>query len=281
MDIPKLGGIGLTSSQRRTTQTLSKTNRALSKILERLATAKRINRASDDAAGLAVAEQLTTQMRGFKIAEQNVADAMSALNIADGASTEIENMLQRQRELAIQARNGTLTDDQRQMLDVEYQNLTEEIGRIAESTQFNTQNVSNNQGLATGSAEIQVGPNAGQTITLPAVDMTAAGLGIGGTSIATAAGAAGAMNVLDTAIESMGSQRAALGSMVNRLESTQNNLMVAEVNTTAAESILRDEDMAIGIAELTKNRLLMETGTRAFSRFNEISANHILGLLQQ
>ncbi len=280
MEIQKLGGLRITSTQKKLTGTLRKTNEALSKILEKLANAKRINRASDDAAGLAVAEQLSTQVRGFKMASRNVSDAMSALNIADGASNEIGSMLQRQRELALQARNDTLTDDQRQQIDVEYQNLTQEIDRIAGGTQFNTQTVANNQELASGNAQIQAGPNAGDTVTLPSVDMTAVGLGVNGTSIADAASAGNALAAIDNAIDTMGTQRATIGAMTNRLESTQNNLMVAEVNTTAAESILRDQDMAMGIAEMTKNRLLQETGMRAFQRFNEISGNHILGLLQ-
>jgi len=280
MEIQKLGGLRITSTQKKFTGTLRKTNKAHSKILEKLANAKRINRASDDAAGLAVAEQLSTQVRGFKMASRNVSDAMSALNIADGASNEIGSMLQRQRELALQARNDTLTDDQRQQIDVEYQNLTQEIDRIAGGTQFNTQTVANNQGLASGNAQIQVGPNVGDTVTLPSVDMTAVGLGVNGTSIADAASAGNALTAIDNAIDTMGTQRATIGAMTNRLESTQNNLMVAEVNTTAAESILRDQDMAMGIAEMTKNRLLQETGIRAFQRFNEISGNHILGLLQ-
>lgn len=280
MEIQKTGGLGLVSAQKRSTSALRKTNKALSKILERLSTAKRINRASDDAAGLSIAEQLSTQVRGFKMASRNVSDAMSALNIADGASTEIQSMLQRQRELSLQARNDTLTDEQRQQLDVEFQNLTQEIDRIAQGTQFNTQDVTSGQGLGSGNAQIQVGPNAGDVVNLPNIDMTAATLGTSGASIADSASAASALTAIDNAMETMGTQRATIGSMVNRFESTQNNLMVAETNTTAAESMLRDQDMAMGLVEMTKNRLLQETGIRAFQRFNEISANHILGLLQ-
>ena len=280
MDIQQTGGFGFSGSQKLSNSALRKTNTALSKILDKLATAKRINRASDDAAGLAVAEQLSSQIRGFKMASQNVSDAMSALNIADGASAEIEGMLQRQRELTIQSKNDTLTDEQRQQLDVEYQNLTQEIDRIAESTQFNTQNVANGQGLGAGGASIQAGPNAGNAVNLPNIDMTANSLGISGTSIADSASATNALNSIDNALESMGSQRSSIGAMVNTFESTQNNLSVAEINTQAAESILRDQDIATGLAEMTKNQLLRETGTKAFQRFNKISANHIIGLLE-
>ena len=280
MEIHKIGGSRLTGPLKRTSSTLRKTNKQLAKVLEQLANAKRINRASDDAAGLAIAEQLSTQVRGFKTAGRNVSDAMSALNIADGASNEIHSMLQRQRELAVQARNDTLTDDQRQALDVEYQNLNEEINRIATGTEFNTQDVTSGQGLASGNAQIQVGPNAGDTVTLPNVDLTTVGLGLNNTSIADSASAANAMTAIDGAMEGMNTQRATMGALVNRFESTQNNLMVSETNTTAAESILRDQDMAMGLAELTRNRLLQETGMRAFQRFSDISANHIMGLLR-
>jgi len=281
MEIQRAGGLRIETGRKQTTDALRRTGKELSKILERLASARRINRASDDAAGLGVAEQLNTQVRGFKMAERNVEDAMSALNIAEGAATEISSMLQRQRELAIQARNDTLSDDQRQQLDVEYQNLSMEITRIAEGTQFNTQNVAGGTGLASGTAQIQVGPNEGDVVTMPAVDMTSIGLGIAGTSIADSVSASGALSAINNAIDAMGTQRSTIGAMVNRFESTQNNLMVAEVNTTAAESILRDEDMAMGLADLTRARLLQESGMRAFKRFNEISSNHILGLLQQ
>ncbi len=273
-------GMRIASTQKRSTNALRKTGKSLSKILEKLANAKRINRASDDAAGLAVAEQLNSQIRGFKMASNNVSDAMSALNIADGASNEIQSMLQRQRELSLQARSDTLTDDQRQQLDVEYQNLTQEIDRVAQGTQFNSQDLNSGQGLASGNAQIQAGANAGDTVALPAIDMSTASLGTAGTSIADSASAAAALTNIDGAIESMGTQRSTIGAMTNRFESTQNNLMVAETNTQAAESVLRDQDMAMGLAEMTRNRLLQETGMAAFQRFNEISANHILGLLQ-
>ncbi len=259
---------------------LKKTNKALSKVLEKLSTAERINRASDDAAGLSIAEQLSSQVRGFNQASNNIADAMSALNIADGASNEIQSMVQRQRELAIQASNDTLTNEQRQTLDVEYQQLTQEINRIAEGTEFNTQEVADGTGLSDGDAVIQAGANAGDEVILPVVDMTAAGLGIAGTGIGDRASATAALATLDSANSAINEQRSTVGAFVNRFEHAGNNLAVAEVNTQAAESVLRDQDMAMGLAELTRNRLLTEVGHKAFSHFREISANHILTLLQ-
>lgn len=280
MQIPKTGGSPGLIGADRSTKALKKTGRSLQKILERLATAQRINRASDDAAGLGVSENLRTQTRGFKMAERNVEDAMAALDIADSTANESSAILQRQRELTIQARNDTLTDDQRGQLNVEYQQLNQELNRIANAASYNTQGVAAGQGLATGNAVVQAGANSGDELTLPEVDVSGDSLGVSGTSIATGADAANALGVIDTALANLGAQRSTLGATVNRFESTQNNLNIALVNTQAAESVLRDQDMAQGLADLTRERLLQEGGMRAFARFQQVSANHLLGLLQ-
>jgi flagellin len=263
-----------------TAKSLNKTNRELNKILQKLSTALRINQASDDASGLSISEQLRTQIRGFKAASQNVTDATSALAIAEGTGKEVSAMLQRQRELALQAGNDTLSDKQRAGIDVEYQNLTSEIDRITGAAQFNTQNVANGQGLGSGSAQIQAGANAGEQIQIPVVNMNATSLGITGTSVVDRASAQTALSKLDGALDNLNSQRSAIGSMMNRLESTGNNLSIAEINTQAAESVLRDQDMAAGLAEMTRQKLLLESGTKAFSRFNEINAQNLFGLLK-
>ena len=261
-------------------KSLDKTNKDLNKILERLSTALRINRASDDAAGLGIAEQLTTQIRGFQQATNNVSDAMSALNIADSAGNQVSDMVQRQRELALQSSNATLTDTQRQDLNVEYQALTQEITRISSASQFNTQSVAAGTGLSSGAAVIQAGPNAGDQVTMPKTDFTAAALAISGTSIDTAANATNAINNLDNALNTLNSQRSTLGAMTNRFESTVNNLSIAAINTQAAESVIRDQDMAAGLVELTSKQLLQQSTLSAFSKFNEVSANHIMALLK-
>jgi flagellin len=270
----------MVQGQDQTAKSLNKTSKDLGKILEKLSTALRINRASDDAAGLAISQQLETQSRGFNMADQNVTSAMSALNIADATGGQISDMVQRQHELALQANSDTLTNQQRQGLDTEYQALTQEINRISGSAQFNTQTVANGQGLASGNAQIQAGANAGDQIQVPQTNMSAAALGITGTSIATGAGAQTALSKLDKALNTLNTQRSTIGSMVNRFESVQNNLSVANINTQAAQSVIQDQDMAAGLAELTKTKLLLESGTQAFSRYNEISANHLFGLLQ-
>jgi flagellin len=258
---------------------LRRNNRHLKKILERLSTAQRINRASDDAAGLGVSEQLRTNIRGFKMATRNVEDAMAALNIADGGATEISSMMQRQRELAITARNDTLTDHDRQSLDAEYQALSQEIDRLARGTRYNRQNTADGTDLASGSAAVQAGSEAGDQIALPAIDFTTATSGVAGTSIATSADAATALDSVDGAIQSLNQQRSTVGATINRFVSTVDNLSVAMINTQAAESVLRDQDMAEGIVELTRQQLLQEGGLSVFQRFNEISRNHIMGLL--
>jgi len=280
MQIQGIGGLGMVQGQDQTVKSLNKTNRDLGKILEKLSTALRINRASDDAAGLSISQQLETQSRGFNMADQNVTSAMSALNIADSTGGQISDMVQRQRELALQASNDTLTNQQRQGLDTEYQSLTQEIDRISGSSQFNTQNVANGQGLASGNAQLQTGANAGDQIQLPATNMGATALGITGTSIATGAGAQTALSKLDSALDTLNTQRSTIGSMTNRFESVRNNLSVSDINTQAAQSVLQDQDMAAGLADLTKTKLLLESGTQAFARYNEISSNHLFGLMQ-
>jgi flagellin len=276
----RTNGIGGAVPSDRTAKSLSKDNRELNKILQKLSTALRINQAGDDASGLSISEQLRTQIRGYKAASQNVTDATSALAIAEGTGHEVSAMVQRQRELALQAGSDTLSDEQRKGLNVEYQALTAEIDRITGAAQFNTQNVANGQGLGAGNAQIQAGANAGDQMPVPAVNMTATALGVAGTSVADKASAQAAISKLDTALDNLNSQRSTIGSMMNRLESTQNNLSVAEINTQAAESVLRDQDMAAGLAEMTRQRLLVESGTRALARFQEISANNLYGLLK-
>ncbi|NLD91148.1 MAG: flagellin [Fibrobacter sp.] len=258
---------------------LRRANHELQKILEKLSTAQRINRASDDAAGLAVSEQLRSNIRGFKVATQNISDAMSALNITDGVANQSTAILQRQRELAIQSRNDTLSDKNRAALDSEYQQLTKELDRIADGTKFNKQDLTSGQGLASGNAVIQSGPESDNQMTLPEIDIRSASLGVQPTSIATSAGANQAIEALDNALGSINSQRSTVGATVNRLYSSVNNLNVAMVNTQAAESVLRDEDMAKGLMELTQARLLQESSTTAFARFNEINKSYVRSLI--
>ena len=272
-------GSNYVSGAQKTEQVLKKTNRELQKILERLSTGSRINRASDDAAGLAISEQLRSRIRGFKTASENVESSMSALGIADGVGNEISSLLGRQRELALQARNSTLNDTNRKALDKEYQALSSEIERIAGAAQYNRQGVSAGEELGSGEARIQVGAESTDQLTFPQIDFRSAAHALNGTSIATAEGAMAALDTLDSTIQSVNSQRSSVGAAVNRLQSAVNNLSMAVINTQAAESVLRDGEMASSLAQLTRERLLQEGSTRAFNRFNEITQNHIMGLL--
>lgn len=279
MQVQKSTGSAFTAGPPAAEKTLKRTSRDLAKILEQLSTATRINRASDDATGLGVSEQLRSNIRGFKVASQNITDAMSALNIADGAANETTDILQRQRELATQARNGTLTDKDRTALDTEYQQLSKEIDRLAGATKFNNQDVVSGSGLASGTSVIQTGAAAGDQVTLPQVDLKSSSLGIAGSSIGTSANASAAMSAVDDALKAISNQRSTVGATINRLESSVNNLDVAMVNTQAADSVLRDEDMAKGLAELTRAKLMQEGSVMAFARFNDINKNYISALM--
>jgi flagellin len=278
MQLQSAGNSYLTGAKH-TERSLRKTSSDLKKILERLSTGQRINRASDDAAGLGVSEVMRSNIRGFKMASQNIDDAISALDIADGTANEFSSILQRQRELAIQARNDTLTDKDRKSLDTEYKGLTEELSRLTDSTKFNRQHLTDGTDLGSGNSQIQAGAEVTDQITLPVVDFSSIAASLNGTSIATSSGAGSSLTALDSALKSVGSQRSIMGSTINRLESSVSNLAVAAVNTQAAESVIRDEDMADGLMELTRARLLQEGSIAAFSRFNQISQNHIMGLL--
>ena len=279
MRVESLSQLGIGSQQKILTGSIDKTNRALGSVLEKLATGKRINKSKDDAAGLAIAEGLITQTRGFKMALRNTEDGISALNIADGASNETSAILQRQRELAVQARNATLTDSDREALNKEFQQLTQEMDRISDITNFNKQDLTNGQGLGDGNAQLQVGANEGETITTPAIDISVASIGMSGADISSVNGAGSAIEAIDGALNAVNRQRSDVGAMTNRLESTVSNLQTADVNTTAAQSIIRDQDMALGIAEMIKNQVLNRSGINVFSVFNKISADHILGLI--
>ncbi len=280
MQVRRADGVGFVQGRNKTSIALSATNRALKKILTQLSSAQRINGASDDAAGLSISEILKSQVRGFKSASRNIQDAVSALNITDGTSREIGSILQRQRELALKARTDTITNDQRASIDKEFQMLQKEIGRIASSSTYNGQSVANGEELARGNAHIQVGPKEGDKYPLPPIDLTINGLGLSGLAVNTRAAASDSLSKIDTALDELNTQRAIIGAGVNRLSSTINNLEVSQINTQAAESVIRDQDMASGLIELTRRKLLREGALAAFDRFNDISANHVMSLLQ-
>ncbi|EXX90919.1 flagellin N-terminal helical domain-containing protein, partial [Paenibacillus darwinianus] len=224
-----------------TYRSLTANNGAVSKSLEKLSSGLRINRAGDDAAGLAISEKMRGQIRGLDMAQKNSQDAISLIQTAEGALNETHSILQRMRELAVQSSNGTNTNADRAELQKEVKALSTEIDRVANTTEFNTQKVLN--GTFT-SGKMQIGANAGQTLTIKIGSMQAAALGLSGLTVSTQVGASAAIANLDKAISKVSGQRADLGAVQNRLEHTINNLGVASENLTAAESRIRDADMA-------------------------------------
>ncbi len=279
MRVERSGGFGLAAQSNQLGGAKKKNEKSLSSILEKLASGKAINRSSDDAAGLAISERLRSQVRGYKTAGRNVHDAMSALNISEGASSQVDTLLQRQRTLASRARNGTMTMDDRQALNQEFQQISEEIDRISETTTFNGQKMTNGTELGSGSSSIAAGSN-GEALPMPEVNISTGALGSAGLDIASVAGAEAALGALDLAIDSVVSQRATIGSATNRFESVVSTLEAAEINSQAAESVIRDQDMAEGISQMIRDRLLSDAGNSAFSMFNRISSDHIQGLLE-
>ncbi|MED1439675.1 flagellin [Aeribacillus composti] len=225
---------------------LSFNNTQTAKNLEKLSSGYRINRAGDDAAGLAISEKMRGQIRGLEMAQKNAQDGISLIQTAEGALNETHSILQRMRELAVQSANDTNTDTDRAELQKEVDQLIEEIDRIANTTQFNTKNLLDGTLSGSGNGLIfHIGANSGQNVELTIANMKASGIGVSGLKINTQSDAEAAITTIDTAINTVSSERAKLGAMQNRLEHTINNLGASAENLTAAESRIRDVDYAL------------------------------------
>ncbi len=220
-------------------------NSATAKNLEKLSSGFRINRAGDDAAGLAISEKMRGQIRGLNMASKNAQDGISLIQTAEGALAETHSILQRMRELAVQSANDTNTNTDRAELQKEVAELIKEIDRIAKNTEFNTKKLLDGS-LATTGLVFHIGANSGQNITLTISNMTstASGLGVSGVNISTQSGADAAITTIQNAIDKVSSERAKLGAYQNRLEHTINNLGTSAENLQAAESRIRDVDYA-------------------------------------
>jgi len=248
---------------------LSFNNTQTAKNLEKLSSGYRINRAGDDAAGLAISEKMRGQIRGLEMATKNAQDGISLIQTAEGALNETHAILQRIRELAVQAANDTNTDNDRAELQKEVDQLLQEIDRIANTTQFNTKNLLD--GSLSGSGLIfHIGANQDQNVTLTISSMRASGLGVSGIDISSQSGANNAITTIDNAIDKVSSERAKLGAMQNRLEHTINNLGAAAENLTAAESRIRDVDMAKEMMEFTKNSILTQAAQAMLAQANQL-----------
>ncbi|MEM1502952.1 flagellin [Domibacillus sp. 8LH] len=243
---------------------------AQAKNMEKLSSGMRINRAGDDAAGLAISEKMRGQVRGLDQASRNAQDGISMIQTGEGALNETHAILQRMRELAVQSASDTNTADDRAQIQKENADLIEEIDRIATTTEFNTQKLLDTTGGTSGAFDFQIGANADQKLTVTFADMQAAALGVDGVDLgADAATSSTAITTIDDAIKLVSDERSQLGAKQNRLEHTINNLNTSSENLTAAESRIRDVDMAKEMMSSTKNGILSQAAQAMLSQANQ------------
>jgi flagellin len=269
-------------------------NENTTKSMEKLSSGQRINRAADDAAGLAISEKMQSQIRGLDMAQRNALDGVSVVQTADGALSSTQDILQRMRELAVQSANGSNTDSDRTAIQNEMNELTSEINRIGNTTEFNTAKLLDGS-TQTSPLDMQIGANAGQTVQLTIGDMRAQALGISSTTaggnfttalsandgtsttdteyaldVSTSAGAQSAISIIDNAIQQVSSQRSKLGAIQNRLQYTVNNLQTMSQNVTASESQITDTDMALEMTNYTKNNILNQSAQAMLAQANQL-----------
>lgn len=249
--------------------------------LEKLSSGKRITKASDDAAGLAIATNLEAQTKGLRQASRNANDGVSLVQTAEGGLNETSNILIRLRELTIQAASDTVGDTERGFLDKEYQQLSKEVDRISESTTFNGSQLLNGKGK--GKMDFQVGAFAGEQnrISFDASETNASSesIGVSGTAIDEKGSALDAISNIDKAIEKVSGQRADLGSIQSRLQSTVKNLEVQTINQDSARSVIQDVDVADASASLASNTVVKNAAVSTLAQANQIpnSALRLIG----
>ena len=288
---------------------LAKNARELSSAMNQLSTGKKINSASDDASGLAITNRMTSQINGLGAAIRNANDAISMIQTAEGALDEITDMLQRMRELAVQAGTGTMTANDRTYLQAEFAQLRTEIDRIADNTEWNGNTILDGtaDGSSSSSVSYQIGVDGGQTISVSFGNMTDASAGsMNGisaskltataavTGIATATGVTGqassaavtaasnataAITALDTAIEDVSNQRSTFGAGANRLEHAVDNLTNVKTNAEASRSRILDTDYAEATAELARTQIIQQASTAMLAQANQLPQT-VLALLQ-
>ena len=260
-------------------QALTVNNRSLTKTMEQLSTGKRINSAADDAAGLAISDKMTAQIRGLNQAVRNANDAISMVQTAEGALNEVTNMLQRMRELAVQSVNGTNSSADRASLDAEYDQLFAEISRISDKTTWNGMEV---MGSAAGNKTYQAGPAAGDTVVVEFKDISQ----LGGMTLISAGGvgevasATAAITDIDQAISTVDAYRSTLGAVVNRLNYAADNLTNVATNTAASRSRILDTDYAAATTELARTQIIQQAATAMLAQANQ-SPSSVLSLLKQ
>lgn len=284
-----------------TQNSLFTVDRDMSKSLERLSTGLRINRASDDAAGLGVSENLRTQVKGTAQAIRNAQDGIAAITIAEGAANEISGIMQRMRELAVQSANDTLTSTERAYTQQEYGQLISEIDRIASVTNYNGMKlISSGPAGTTSNSRFGIGGSGavgGQgsalwidanstygldSITITIDTLTTSSLGIASSptsSLSDQAAAVNSITSLDSSIDSVNTMRSNMGAFINRLDHAINNLMISNTNQQAAESQIRDVDFASETTQFTRNQILTQSGTAMLAQANQLPQS-MLQLLQ-
>mgnify|MGYP003326514870 FL=1 len=276
---------------------LVRNQRSLDTAMEQLSTGTKINSAADDAAGLAINTRLTSQIMGLNMAVSNANDAINMVNTAEGALIEMTNMLQRMRELALQASNGTTDVNDRTYLNSEYQALYAEIDRIADNTEWNGRTILDNSadGNASGFVEFQVGMDTGQVISVDFgnftnvsgsgtfADFVSAGATAGTISATTTSQAqltsSAAIGSIDTALDAISNQRATLGGVANRLTFSVDNLTNISVNASASRSAIMDTDYATSTTDLARASIIAQAGTAMLAQANQLPQT-VLALLQ-
>ena len=267
-------------------QNAMKTNaRAMSASMEQLSTGSRVNSAKDDAAGLAIGQNMTAQVRGINMAIRNVNDGVNLLQTADGAMAEQANMLQRMRELAVQSASGTYSNTQRGYLNTEFAALTSQIDKIGSETTWNgyTLLTGTTGGATAGTFNFQTGQTSGTTIDVAIGSMTVSGLAISATTagvgIATAATAMTTIAALDTAIGTLNAQRATLGAKINQLTYAGDNLSNISGNIQASRSTIMDTDYATASTQLSKTQIIQQAATAMLAQANQ-QPQSVLSLLK-
>ena len=268
-------------------QNAMKTNaRAMNTAMEQLSTGTRINSAKDDAAGLAIGQSLTSQIRGLNQAVRNANDGVNMMQTAEGAMVEQSNMLQRMRELAVQASNGTYSVEQRGYLDIEFSALTTQISKIATETTWNGQYLltgtnTNSISGTVGAFQFQTGQSSGQTVTVSigSMDVGSSGLNISGQSVSTASGASGAITQIDSALTTINAQRAEIGASINQLAYAADNMTNISANVTQSRSTIMDTDYALASTQLAKTQILQQASTAMLAQANQ-QAQGVMALLK-
>jgi flagellin len=245
------------------------TNRSLNNSFQRISSGLRITKAADDAAGLAVAENLDAQSQSLRQARRNTNDGISVIQTMEGATNEVANIVKRMRELAVESRSETLNSTERTYIQTEFVALQSEVNRIAAVTEFNGLKLT--EGATTTNVQVGIHNTVNDRVAITGISLSTGGLAIAGNQLSTTAGAGTAIGALDTALDSLNTQRAKLGSQQNRLSSALNNLEVYTENIESAESQIRDADFAHETAEMAKFQIMAQAGTAVLAQANQIN----------